>query len=733
MLRYASRPLALTLLAHAAAWGQGFPEDREGVETRSLETVTVRARRSIEQRFYSVGSMVVVDRSDIEQLGAFSVTDVLRQLPGVQVTPQSDGSVEIRMRGMERAATQILIDGQAASGGARAQLALANVPAELVERIEVIRSPSAEFPGASAGTINIVLRQATVKRETVIRATDNHAWGRDAGQVFFSRTGPLPGQPVLQPDELSASRPWSYIVAASGTGLLFGSNIRRRIGRESGVSTSDAESRYRWSELSLMPRLNGNLGGGDQIALRGIFTRAHVPGSSTEQVGSTTADNVPYTLSTRDTSDYMHSYAQGAVDWIHRLPLSRLETTLSASQLQEDWQRMAHLLLASAGAPAYVPSVFRDRRHESFYSLGTKLTGTGSSLLWTIGAQVERRRLDAHTRSEGSAPLDLRLQAVLDRTVLWGQNEWEVWNGGALTAGLRMENLRIRAADGMSERERRIDSVQPSLHLRKQLSETLQYRANLARITRQPRVWDLVDRTLPSIGSNSIVNPDARGNPDLRPETAWTLDTGFERRLQADGQMGANLFVRRMRDVIAPLTRLAGDRWVEQRMNIGEATVWGLEVDVKSNFKWPSLQTNWTLSANASLLQSRVTSGIGKGSRIPGQARYTANLTIAKPIPYAGGMFGGGTLSLTGPAAWSSSPGMAGYDRSRATLDLYVGTVVRGWGTWRIGVYNLGDAPLRRTGHYMGSVAGMGMGTGTDMESRMTLGPRLQVSFGTQF
>lgn len=58
---------------------------------------------------------MVVDRSDVEQMGAFLVADVLRQLPGVQVTPSADGSVEIRMRGMERGATQLLIDGQPAS------------------------------------------------------------------------------------------------------------------------------------------------------------------------------------------------------------------------------------------------------------------------------------------------------------------------------------------------------------------------------------------------------------------------------------------------------------------------------------------------------------------------------------------------------------------------------------------------------------------------------------------
>lgn len=74
-----------TCLASAAgssSWAQGTPEGAGGA-TPSLDGVTVTARRSLEQRFFAAGSLVVVDRSDIEQMGAFSVADVLRQLPGV--------------------------------------------------------------------------------------------------------------------------------------------------------------------------------------------------------------------------------------------------------------------------------------------------------------------------------------------------------------------------------------------------------------------------------------------------------------------------------------------------------------------------------------------------------------------------------------------------------------------------------------------------------------------------
>ncbi|RYX88998.1 MAG: TonB-dependent siderophore receptor, partial [Comamonadaceae bacterium] len=69
-----------------AASAQSTGDEATGAAEPQLESITVNARRSIQQRFFAAGSLVVVDRRDIEQLGAFSVGDVLRQLPGVQVT-----------------------------------------------------------------------------------------------------------------------------------------------------------------------------------------------------------------------------------------------------------------------------------------------------------------------------------------------------------------------------------------------------------------------------------------------------------------------------------------------------------------------------------------------------------------------------------------------------------------------------------------------------------------------
>ncbi|WP_158289978.1 TonB-dependent siderophore receptor [Ramlibacter sp. WS9] len=702
-------------LAHA----QRPPE--AGGEGAQLEPVEVTSRRALQDRFFAPGSMVVLDRGDIERLGAFSVADVLKQLPGVVVNTAADGSVEIRMRGMERSATQLLVDGQRQASG-RGQLALDQLPPEMVERIEVVRSPSAEFSGATGGTINIVLRQATVKRETSVRVTDNTVWGHHRGQIFFSRTGPLtergpatPGQP--------ADDPWAYFLAAASTGVLLGSNGHSRVVGPLGTTESESVSRYRRQEYSLTPRLTGKLAPGDQLTLRGFFSRATFGGAVDS---ATTIDgNPPATSATRDHQHQVRHFATLGADWTHRFESTKLETTLAANRLREDVDRAGSVV---AGPAIGSTSFFGDRRREDVANFKTKLSTTGSPLLRMGGAEIEHRTLGIDTDSSATGPFSA--EATLDRRILWAQDEWAWGERGTITAGLRGESIVITTrGPTLGTVRRHIPVVQPSVHLRRPWDDQWQWRANLARTTRNPRVWDLVDRTTPSSGLNSLVNPDTAGNPALRPETSWALDTGVERRLGTDGQAGGNLFVRRVSDAIGPLvTQQVGGRWLEQRSNVGDATVWGLEFDARTHLGVLGLPRDWTLNTNLSLLNSRMTSGPNTGQRIPGQPRYTASLNVAKPIRRTGGLFGGFTLNVNGAADLMTAPGRTGRDRARTTLDVHLGGVVAGLGYWRIGLQNITDAPYRRMRRYEDPAAGT-----TTSQGELYLTPRAYLTVGTQF
>jgi outer membrane receptor for ferrienterochelin and colicin len=345
-----------------------------------------------------------------------------------------------------------------------------------------------------------------------------------------------------------------------------------------------------------------------------------------------------------------------------------------------------------------------------------------------FGFELEGRQLSVdNNRSQNGVPTAVALDARTERRVLWAQNEWMLPAKTTLTAGLRLQQLQTRSLDPTLLAEQQNNFLQPSIHTRTPLGEDMQWRFNAARVTRNPNVWDLLNRSNPSQGTNSINNPDGIGNPNLRAEVANTFDTGLERKLGESGQMGASVFVRQLSDVMATRTSLVSGRWAEQRSNVGNATVWGIETDAKTGLTALGFGRDWTLSANASVLQSRMTVGDTVGSRIPGQARYLANVNIAKPLRRTGGWFGGASMSLVGVADLDTAPGVGGSDAARRTFDAYVGSVNPKLGYWRLGVYNIGNAKQVRDRSYSSS------GTPYQDNSVLRFTPRVYVTVGTQF
>ncbi|WP_223605753.1 TonB-dependent receptor [Chryseobacterium sp. OSA05B] len=117
--------------------------------TKLLQEVSVTGQRSsvslkLDKKVFEVGKDV------LSQSGA--VTDLLNVVPSVSVSPGG----EISLRGNSN--VLVLIDGRRT--GLTQGNALEQVPADQVERVEVITNPSSRFDAAgSAGIINIILKK----------------------------------------------------------------------------------------------------------------------------------------------------------------------------------------------------------------------------------------------------------------------------------------------------------------------------------------------------------------------------------------------------------------------------------------------------------------------------------------------------------------------------------------------------------------------------------------------
>jgi outer membrane cobalamin receptor len=129
-----------------------LPDVKMQLDSESLDEVVVRAENTevqirLDKKIYNIGK-------DLTTSGA-TVSDALGNIPSVTV--DVDGT--INLRGNEN--VRILINGKpSAIAGYGDAESLKQLPAEAIERVEVITSPSARYDAeGTAGILNIILRK----------------------------------------------------------------------------------------------------------------------------------------------------------------------------------------------------------------------------------------------------------------------------------------------------------------------------------------------------------------------------------------------------------------------------------------------------------------------------------------------------------------------------------------------------------------------------------------------
>ncbi|NUF27254.1 TonB-dependent receptor [Gilliamella sp. ESL0254] len=134
--------------------------------TSSHDTIIVTADRNEKSIWDSAVSVNAINRDDIEKQNGDSVAEVLRDIPGVEITDNSlAGRKQIMIRGEAPSRILMLIDGQEVtyhrSGHGSGAGVLIDM--ESVERIEVIKGPHSVLYGSQAigGVVNFITRKGS--------------------------------------------------------------------------------------------------------------------------------------------------------------------------------------------------------------------------------------------------------------------------------------------------------------------------------------------------------------------------------------------------------------------------------------------------------------------------------------------------------------------------------------------------------------------------------------------
>jgi len=145
-------------------WAQDDIFDFFAEEAKAVQTVTAsRLPLSVRQ---SPATVHVVTGEDIRAMGAQTLWDALRGVPGVDVMATRAFYGEVSLRGLNRAAnnrTLVLLDGRSVIGGPfdSTHWEALSITPKAVDRIEVVLGPASALYGANAetGVINIITRE----------------------------------------------------------------------------------------------------------------------------------------------------------------------------------------------------------------------------------------------------------------------------------------------------------------------------------------------------------------------------------------------------------------------------------------------------------------------------------------------------------------------------------------------------------------------------------------------
>jgi len=659
--------------------------------------VTADKPDDTEQRRREPVAKTVYGREEIDKYGDTNLSDVLKRLPGVNV---SGGNP--RLRGLGAGYTLILVNGDPAPPG----FSLDNLSPSQVERIEVTKGPTAEHSAqAVAGTINIILREAPRQRQRELKAG-----------LSFLKTRPTPWFNATYGDRIgdfSLSLPFSGYQWRMGFPSTE-ERVSRDVADQPLHTLSFNETRSWGHGLNFSPRLSWKLSDTDSINWQ-TFAQSHNFNNAGRNLLDVQQGIAPISVDDQWTNAGQWQMLRSNVQLVRRwADGARVDVKLGA-QATRSWYRTDLEGDDAQGVHTLTRLSTGDNREHSWTS-----SGKYSRPLWdrhslALGWDLERRhRNEVRSVIENGAPQLLGLdgepfKADIDRAALYIQDEWEIAAQWSTYIGLRGERIGTASA-GTGEALRSSSTVvTPLWHLNYKLDPKGRdlIRASLTRSFKAPETGSLLARpsinaTYPADKPNPEISPDRIGNPGLKPELATGLDVAFEKYFSGGGLMSIGVFHRRieglMRNVVSLQTVAWATvpRWLSQPVNLARARSTGVELEIKGRAgelmpSWfePAMALN--LRASLSAYRSTVDGIPGPDNRLEQQQPWSMTLGfdhVVKGIPLTYGV----SLAYT-PAYAVQQTTALWYEQGRArNLDAYALWAFDKQTSLRLGANNI--APL---------------------------------------
>lgn len=664
------------VLAAAAMTPAHAQEAADQQEAQNSEDIVVLGRIQYRDRSDTIAPTLQYDADYFQRFEPLTAGDALKRVPSVAFLSDVLESDGVRLRGLDPAYTQILINGEQVPGsgadsgafgnGADGAFFVDRIPAELIDRVEIVRSQSANRSGdAVAGALNIVLRDSYSLNGGYVRAGGLY-WENDGnvgeviGGVWGGQFGPgrlliganmqdrhnpkdklslrydAPGGTLdnseVQTDVRDGtdySGNFSYTVPVGPgelelTGFLVHTDRYENedsIEYVDGIVTpaninvvNDNNNSIRQRSFTLSSGYRFDMAGGETRA-RLSYSEFDTDEDEFENEMEYRRDGAPYPEADRFTRDLI-AYRVDDQELRARLGHEReLGDTLEID-FGVDFEQKERDVFAGEGRFRTSGNISGNIPNAS----GAGVPPTLPAISANAGGDntIERTRIDPFVMLTGDV----------------GAFAWE--------AGVRYQTTETEITDrtvGGGATETSYEVFLPSAHLRWNLTDDDRISASVARTIRNPSFNFLS----PALLEEELEDNDFIGNPELDPELAWGLDVGYERRLGRTGIAGVNVFYRDITDLIEVadtglVGSAGGDARVYSPRNVGDGTVWGVEFDLSAPLTVIGLE-NTGVFLNYSWLDSDVEDDFGS-RRFNSQSESVLNVGFIHDMPAIAASFG---------------------------------------------------------------------------------------------
>ena len=144
----------------------------------SLNEVVISANRNKTSRKLAPSLVTILNMKMLEVTNSCDLSQGLRFQPGLRVENncQNCGVTQVRINGLEGPYSQILVNSRPVVGALAAVYGLEQIPANMIERVEVMRGGGSALFGSSAigGVVNIITREPIRNSGEVSHSTLNY-------------------------------------------------------------------------------------------------------------------------------------------------------------------------------------------------------------------------------------------------------------------------------------------------------------------------------------------------------------------------------------------------------------------------------------------------------------------------------------------------------------------------------------------------------------------------------